>query len=198
MRKMQITRRIMALGLAVILILGTSFTTEAKSKPIAVRFNCQDKNFVTLTDTKTKTVYKKGVTLRPGRTYEVKIRFSNYCKKSSHKMIYGARCYAWIPDEIAKNSSDLLFGGLEGTNADQKKQTLTLRSGGNRVKLSYVKGSARVYSGGKVNGKSVDGDKLLYWGKGVKLGYNKLNGQLPGSKKANGYIVFRFKVNRIV
>lgn len=169
-------------------------TAEAAkdNRPYAVRFNCQQKHFFSVKDLTTGKSSKKSLTIVPGHEYRATIKFANYCEEERHLYIYNAKVYAFLPGMIAGGGEDLMYGGMSARNADEKQNIITLKAD-KSVVLEYVEGSAKIASPGKVNGKKLDGEDLLFWGKGVAVGVDQLNGQLPGTKASCGSVSFRFK-----
>ncbi len=164
------------------------------TRPYAVRFNCAQKKFFSIKDLKNGKSTKSSMTLTSGHEYKVTIKFANYCELERHLYIYSAKVYAFLPEVVYAGSEDLAYGGMSARNADEKQNIITLKAQQN-LRLNYVEGSAKISSPGKVNGKKLDGEDLLFWGKGVAVGVDKLDGRLPGTKDSCGSVSFRFKVS---
>ena len=59
--------------------------------------------------------------------------------------------------------------------------------------MRYVQGSAKITTKGAVNGQNLSGENLF--GAGTNLGYDSLNGILPGCDQYSGVITYRFKAD---
>ena len=68
-----------------------------------------------------------------------------------------------------------------------------LRSPSRDVALRYIQGSAKITTKGAANGQILNGGNLF--GSGTNLGYDSLNGILPGCDQYSGVITYRFKAD---
>jgi uncharacterized repeat protein (TIGR01451 family) len=145
--------------------------------------------------------YKDDVALSAGKKYTVLIFYHNNAKSSLNAggtgIAHGAYARAEVP-AIVKNGVPTEMEGFVGaTNAnptsvyDEVKFSNTT---GSDIALHYVPGSTVIHSFGSVNNK-VMGDTILT-STGVPLGFNALDGNLPGCNEFSGYITFNVQADQ--
>ncbi len=98
-----------------------------------------------------------------------------------------------IPSEV--NGDALVTGTISASNAQPGSvyDTVSLKSG-EKLKLNYVAGSAKWTSNGASNGAALSDNVLT---SGALLGYDSLNGELPGCFGFSGYVSLKVKAEKI-
>lgn len=99
-----------------------------------------------------------------------------------------------LPGEV--NGSSVATGTISASNAQPGSvyDTVTLNSG-EKLNLNYVAGSAKWTSNGASNGAALS-DSILT--NGALVGYDSLNGELPGCFGFSGYVSFKVKASKTV
>lgn len=156
-----------------------------------------ERNFVRVKEAgASNSTYSDSATLQPGKEYEVMIFFHNNANQdlnaSGQGIAKGAYMRAELPAVV--NGSAVSNGIVGATNANPKEvfDDVTLKSS-SAVALRYVPNSAKITSNGAVNGKTLP-DTLVTTG--AALGYDSLNGELPGCEQYSGYVIYRFKADQ--
>lgn len=138
----------------------------------------------------------------PGREYEVYIYYHNNAKSSLNSkensyrgIALDAKLNTIVPSTIAKGKEGFVRAEITARNARPQKvwDQAVLRSPSRDVALRYIQGSAKITTKGAVNGQILNGGNLF--GSGTNLGYDSLNGMLPGCDQYSGVITYRFKAD---
>lgn len=162
-------------------------------------------NFVRIREAVSGTTFTDNVQLQAGKTYEVMVFYHNNARSdlndkigSDGKPIGVARNVAarvQMPGRLSAGSKATITGFISASNA--KPQTVWDNAYGTTtsdVALRIVPGSAKIASSnGAVNGKALPNELFTT---GTPLGYNKLDGVLPGCNQYSGYITYRFVVDK--
>ncbi len=137
--------------------------------------------------------YSEKVNVEAGKEYDVFVYYHNNAKTSLNAsgvgIAQGAKVRAQIPAVVEGDKKAVSY--IEADNANPKSvwDDVTFASA-TKLNLDYVPGSATIHSKGKVNGKTLP-DSIVAGG--AALGYDDLNGVLPGCEQFSGYVVFRVK-----
>jgi uncharacterized repeat protein (TIGR01451 family)/LPXTG-motif cell wall-anchored protein len=157
-----------------------------------------ERNFVRVKEDSTTTTYGKDVTVQPGKTYQVSVYYHNNAASnlnaSGDGIAKDVSLRMQMPASIAGNASDTVDGFINSSNANPTSvwDSANLKNGSaNAVAIRYVPGSAVVTSNGAVNGAILP-DAFLTTG--TPLGYDALNGTLPGCNQYAGYVTYKFTV----
>jgi uncharacterized repeat protein (TIGR01451 family)/LPXTG-motif cell wall-anchored protein len=157
-----------------------------------------ERNFVRVKEDSTTTTYGKDLTLQPGKTYQVQVYYHNNAASDLNASGAGiakdVSLRMQMPASIAASGSDTVDGFINSSNANPTSvwDSANLKNGSNgAVALRYVPGSATVTSNGAVNGQTLP-DAFLTTG--TPLGYDALNGTLPGCNQYAGYVTYKFTV----
>ncbi|MDR0397844.1 MAG: DUF11 domain-containing protein [Candidatus Nomurabacteria bacterium] len=138
--------------------------------------------------------------LAKGKEYVVYIYYhnnaaSNY-NASGVGVAQGAYAKAQIPAVVPNGTTKTAMGYVGASNAKPVTEVyddIQLKNNtGTDLTLRYVPGSTTIHNWGKTNGMTMD-DTIT--SSGVSLGYDSLNGILPGCNEYAGYITFRFKAD---
>ena len=150
-----------------------------------------------LTDNKT---FEQDVTLVPGKEYEALVFYHNNASSSLNGSGVGIAHDAFarveLPAVVPANSSDVraeAFVGASDANPKVVFDYFALQNQtGTAISLRYVPGSAVIHNEGTTNGTKLAGT-ALFGTSGVPLGFDSLNGVLPGCDEYSGWITFTFK-----
>ena len=168
-----------------------------------------ERNFVQIRSVTDNTKFGENATLTPGKEYEVFAYYHNNgdtdLNASGATVATGAFMRAQMPATVnaGENARVTVFVGATnakhldaaGTNLGNQvwDEAFAKNSTNGTVALRYVPGSAKITSNGAVNGKSMP--DTLYT-TGAALGYDALDGKLPGCLQYSGYVTYRFKVDQ--
>ncbi len=142
--------------------------------------------------------FGENVELQPGKEYEVYVFFHNNAKAKLNSAEHGHRGIAQnaqmrvqMPATVKQGEKARVTGIISADNAqpqsvwDEAYGTSTAD-----MALRYVQGSAKVTSLGAINGQTMP-DSLFTTG--APLGYEQLDGKVPGCNEFSGYVIFKFK-----
>ena len=157
-----------------------------------------ERNFVLIREAG-KGTYGDTIKLQPGKEYEVYSYYHNNAKSSLNASGKGiaenVRMAAQVPSVVKKGERGIVSTTITADNANPKKvwdeAYVTTDS---TVALSYVPNSARIHNNGKTNGNGIASS--LFSTTGTFLGYNELNGLLPGCNEYAGYVIYKLKVDQ--
>lgn len=188
---------------------GPNRPTFTEQKPASyVTFNSitnnsahgDERNFVQIREVG-KNNWGEEVKLTPGKEYEVYTYFHNNAasnlndKEHNYKGIAkNVKMRTQMPKSVKAGEKARITSFITASNAQPAEvwdEAYGVAEG--NYQLSYVYGSAKITSNGKVNGKAVA--NTLYT-TGAPLGYNALDGTLPGCNEYAGYVTYRFKVDQ--
>lgn len=161
-----------------------------------------ERNFVRIKDASAPdTSYGEDVDLQAGKEYEVYVFYHNNAMTILNDAAHDYKGIAKdafmrvsMPATVNAGEKARITGFVGASNAnpgqvwDEAYGTAT----GNFA-LRYVPDSATIYNNGATNGQKVP-DNL--YTTGTPLGFDKLDGNLPGCNEFSGYVKFRFKVDQ--
>lgn len=169
-----------------------------------------ERDFVQLRNVTDGGQYSNDTTLVPGKEYEVFAYYHNNANSNLNAggtgIATGAFMRTQMPAVVKAGEEARItsFVGaanakhLDKDGANLGNQVWDEAYGKNTtsgdIALSYVAGSAKITSKGAVNGKTLP--DALWGSNGTPLGYDALDGKLPGCLNYSGYVVYRFKVNQ--
>lgn len=150
-----------------------------------------------LTDDKT---FEKDAVLAPGKEYEVLIFYHNNASKSFNAsgvgIAHGAYTRVEMPAVVRAHTAGTkaeAYIGADNANPKVVFDYLTMQNQtGTDISLRYVPGTAVIHNKGATNGAKL-GDTALFSDSGTPLGFNSLNGDLPGCDEYSGWVTFTFK-----
>ena len=138
------------------------------------------------------------VKIKSGHTYEVFLYYHNNAKSSLHLTAENAYARINMPAEIHKGEKANVIGYVGASNANPKEvwdeveivgeDDLTIRALGDSGKIVGAPNNP-------INGKALDVNKLLSK-EGHPLGYNALDGKVPGCAEYSGHLLMRFTAVR--
>jgi uncharacterized repeat protein (TIGR01451 family)/LPXTG-motif cell wall-anchored protein len=158
-----------------------------------------EQNFVQIKDVTASTRFVENVDLVPGHEYEVYSFYHNNAatnlNASGRGVANNAQMRIQMPATVKNNETVNVTGVISASNA-QPQQVWDEAYGkavSGDVVLRYVQDSATIHNNGATNGQKLP-DTLLTTG--TNLGFDTLNGVLPGCNEFSGYVTFRFKVGQ--
>ncbi|MGK2896637.1 MAG: hypothetical protein ACSLEY_03495 [Candidatus Saccharimonadales bacterium] len=158
-----------------------------------------ERNFVRIREAASGATFGDDITLTTGKTYEVMVFYHNNAASNLNENGTGiakdVTARVQMPGRLDAGDTATITGFVNSSNAnpgtvwDSARATTV-----NAVALRYVPNSAKIASSnGAVSGASLSSDLLTT---GVKLGYDSLNGTLPGCNEYSGYITYQFVVDQ--
>lgn len=158
-----------------------------------------ERNFVQIKDVTAGTRFVENVDLTPGHEYEVYSFYHNNAATSLNASGAGvaqnAKMRIQMPATAQSNETVNITGIVSASNAQPQQvwdEAYGKATSGDVV-LRYVQESATIHNNGTTNGQKLS-DALLTTG--TNLGFNALDGVLPGCNEFSGYVTFRFKVGQ--
>lgn len=146
-----------------------------------------ERNFVGIRENGTSSLWQDSVKAQPGKEYVVRMYVHNNAAENLNLIARDVNAMFYLPNTSAK--SHQVNGFLRSSNAKTKEvydhATFT---GDQDFKLAYVEGSAKYYNNANGNGFSIP--ESLFTASGAKLGYDKMDGNIPGCFKYAGYLTF--------
>lgn len=151
-----------------------------------------ERNFMQIKDADlSNSTYADSVTLTPGKKYTVFMYYHNNAASNLNLVANGSYAKAEIPAVVSKSTSNTKAVGYVGASNAKPNQvwddiTLANNTAGD-IAIRMVPGSAHIYNNGKTNGASLS-DSIITTG--VSLGYDSLDGNIPGCNQYAGYVTF--------
>lgn len=160
-----------------------------------------ERNFVRIKDASSpSSAYSDDTKVEPGKDYEVYVYYHNNASKTLNDAAHGqkgiakdAKLRMAMPGGLKAGERTGITGYISASNAapgevyDNSYMTATTD-----VALRYIPGSATITSGGAINGQKLP-DSLF--STGALLGYDSLNGVIPGCNEYAGYVKFKFRAD---
>lgn len=160
-------------------------------------------DFVRVAEKDPNATFRNEVELEAGKQYEVYIYYHNDASETYNYSQYqnvgvarNARVASSFPTELKKGERGEIMGKITATNTDPlavwdeayviAKQAMTLH---------YVIGSAKIYNQGTVNGSVLSTN--LFSDTGTFIGYNALNGVVPGCDQYSGQVVYTIQTRAV-
>ncbi len=158
-----------------------------------------ERNFYRVRDVSTNDPYRDDANLVPGKEYEALIFYHNNAASTLNDsgvgIAHGAYARADLPAVVKKGQSAVESNAYVGaTNANPTSVYDYIRFNNQTagdIALRYVAGSTKIFNKGATNGQSL-GDSALFSANGTPLGFDSLNGTLPGCDQYSGYITYHF------
>lgn len=161
-----------------------------------------ERNFMQVREaTADNSTYSDSISLTAGKEYVVYVYYHNNAASNLNAsgvgIARGAYVKAEIPAVVANGGSGTKAVGYVGADNASPKEvwddiTFKNTTGGD-IALRYVPSSATIHSWGAVNGKTMS-DSIITTG--APLGFDSLNGVLPGCEHYAGFVTFRVKADQ--
>lgn len=164
-----------------------------------------ERNFVQIRNYTDNGKFGENVDLVPGKEYEVYVFYHNNASSNFNSAEHNYKGIArntkmrvQMPATVNAGASARVTGFVSASNANPAQvwdEAYGKNTSDGAVALRYVPNSAKVTSEGPVNGQAIDLTKLAS-ADGALLGYDALDGNLPGCNPYSGYVTYRFKVDQ--
>lgn len=195
---------------AVTLAWGPDRTTYTVEKPADhVTFNSitnnpmygDERNFFRIKEaTAPNSSYSDNTKLEPGKDYIGYVYFHNNASSTLNDEAHGFKGIAEntklrmaIPGGVKAGEKAGLTGYISASNAQPGEvYDDAFITSDVDVALRYIPGSAQIASKGAVNGQTLPDSVVTT---GSLLGYDSLNGKLPGCDEFSGYVTFKFRAD---
>ena len=132
-----------------------------------------------------------------GKEYVVRMYVHNNAASNLNLVAENVRAYVVLPTDTS--TSITVNGKISSSNANPTTvwdQTTFKSKNGEKFNLAYVKGSAKYYNtkDRKLRTFNLDtANNDLFTNKGMLLGYDKMDGKIPGCSEYSGYVTFHVK-----
>lgn len=153
-----------------------------------------ERNFVTVRE-KGAGTWEDSKSVQPGKEYEVSIYVHNNASANLNLVAQNALAKATVPTTTGKSIDIQGFVNASNATPNEVYDHATLTSDQD-FNLAYVNGSARYYNNvfGKYGaGAGTQLPDSIVTSTGAKLGYDKLDGNIPGCFQYAGVVVFTVK-----
>jgi len=157
-----------------------------------------ERNFVQVRDANAgNETYADQISLTAGHEYVVYVYYHNNAAANLNLNATGSYVKMEIPAVVDKGSNGTKAVGYVGaTNANPTQVwddiSFSNKTSGDIV-LRYVPGSATIHNFGASNGQTMT-DSIVTTG--ASLGYDSLNGVVPGCNEYAGYVTFKVKADQ--
>ncbi len=161
-----------------------------------------ERNFVQVRDANSgNETYVDQIGLTAGHEYVVYVYYHNNAASNLNAsgvgIAHGAYVKAQIPAVVTNGSAGTKAVGYVGasnaTPSEVWDDVSFSNTTGGDIALRYVPGSATIHNFGTTNGATMS-DSIVTTG--TALGYNSLDGVLPGCNEYAGYVTFRVKADQ--
>lgn len=183
---------------------GPSRTTFTEQNPATyVTFNSitnnsvygDERNFVNIKDASNTNDggWTDEVTVQPGKEYVVRMYVHNNASANLNLVAQNTRASATVPTTTGKSVPISGFVSADNANPAKVWDDVNLKSDKN-FNLAYIPGSASFHNNSV--GQGSQGAKLsdgIVTSAGALLGYDKLDGKIPGCYQYSGYVYFKVK-----
>lgn len=161
-----------------------------------------ERNFLRLKESSAaNSTYSDETTIEPGKSYTAYVYYHNNASSTYNDEAHGfkgiannAKMRIAMPGGLTAGQRVGMTGYLSADNAQPGSvYDNTFMTASSDVSLRYVPGSAKISSRGAVSGQTLP-DSLF--SSGALLGYDSLNGKLPGCNEFSGYVTFEFTADQ--
>lgn len=167
-----------------------------------------ERNFVRVGEVGSSAPYTDEIEVEPGKEYEVYIYYHNNAGSNTNASGYGMATNVKVASAyptVLNNGERGMISGIISWNYFSPDNTaaqtgtvwdeayLTTKKDG--VVLRYKTGTATIHNAGAANGATLS--TRLFTEDGTYIGYNTLNGVLPGCAEYSGYITYTLVAENI-
>ena len=132
--------------------------------------------------------YSDSTKLEAGKKYDAYIYYHNDAAENLKLVAENTVMKVQLPAVVNGSAQSVAYINSSNSKPTSVWDETTLKSD-NAVAIRMVPGSAHIYNQGATNGAKL-ADSIITTG--VKLGYNALDGKVPGCNKYAGYVKFQF------
>ena len=168
-----------------------------------------ERNFVRVRELGTDDTYKDEVTVEPGKEYEVYLYYHNNAGSDTNSSGVGlalqTKYAATYPSKVGKDAAGILTGEITWKYITSKNDTTvhdgkvwdeaTMKTDYDNVILRYKPGSAVIHNSGEINGSIMSTN--LFSPDGTYIGFNKLNGAVPGCAEYSSHITYTLVADKV-
>lgn len=160
-----------------------------------------ERNFVRIREVGSSALYADEVEVIPGREYEVYIYFHNNAASNMNQSGYGlatnTRIASAYPVKLHTGERGKVSGIISWSYTKQNDKNLYagtvwdeayVTAKDNNVVLKYKPGTAVIHNAGEIDGFVLSSE--LFTKTGTLIGFNKLEGVVPGCAEYSGYITY--------
>lgn len=160
-----------------------------------------ERNFFRIKDAATSGTYTDELKVEPGKTYRGYIYVHNNASKVLNDAAHDYKGIALntqlrvnLPNSVTPGNKARINAYITADNAQPKQiWDEAYMTADSAVAIRYVPNSAKFYNNGPTNGATI-ADSFLTTG--APLGFDSLNGRIPGCNEYSGYILFDFVVDK--
>ncbi len=139
-----------------------------------------------------KDTWKKKISVNKDGDYYIRIYVHNNAAKNLKLIANNTRLYANIPGSATKKA--VVAGQVESSNAKPKSVWDEAVFVSDKLfNLNYIKGSAVYYNNYYTKGIKISDSVIT--SKGALIGYNKLDGKIPGCFQYSGHLLLKVHVD---
>ena len=144
--------------------------------------------------------FSDNTVVEEGKEYVVRMFVHNNAGSNLNLVAENVRAYVILPNST--DNSITVSGKIYSSNATPTKvwdETTFTSKDGKKFSLAYIDGTAKYYNydkNGKLRSFSLDGlndGNDLFTDKGHLLGYDQMDGKIPGCTEYSGYLTFHLK-----
>lgn len=166
-----------------------------------------ERDFVRIVKKGANGTYSSKITLEPNAEYDVYIYYHNNASATFNDKEHNyagvatdVRLASAFPLELAEGEEGAVSGVISWAslvNRDDVQQVWDEAwvTAAEALTLHYVTGSAKIYNGGSTNGQVLSTN--LFSEQGTYLGYNDLNGILPGCDEYAGHVNYTIQTQPV-
>ena len=156
-----------------------------------------ERHFVRIAEKRPGASFRSEIILEAGKQYEVLIYFRNnafspYNSKEFHykSVARDTRLAAMFPSRLSAGEQRLVLAKIAASNAVPGEiWDHVAVSAKEKISVSYVTGSAKIYNNWNPSGQSLSSERL-FSNEGALIGLRELNGIILGGKTYAGYAVY--------
>jgi uncharacterized repeat protein (TIGR01451 family)/LPXTG-motif cell wall-anchored protein len=159
-----------------------------------------ERNFVRIREDVAGATFGDNVNLQAGKTYEVMVYYHNNAASnlnaSGKGIAHNVNLKMDMPAVIKPGVNAALTGTISSPDAQPTSvwDEAWAKNGTNAdMAFRYITGSAKISSNGAVNGTSMPDSMFTT---GAPLGYDSLNGTVPGCNEYAGYVFFKVRTDQ--
>ncbi len=163
-----------------------------------------ERNFVRVAEAGANGEFLDEVKIEPGKEYEIYIGYHNNAKSKLNfedgapGMAMDTRISSQFSSVVNSSQKGTVSAIISSSNANPKEvwdEAYFTTDSAADIVLRYVDNSATIYNGGKLNGTKLS--EALFSQNGLYIGYNKLNGYIPGCAEYSGHIIYRVRAEQV-
>lgn len=166
-----------------------------------------ERDFVKIVEKGTGNAYSSKINLEPNKEYDVYICYHNNASATYNDkeldyvgVATDVRLASSFPQELVAGAGGAVSGVVSWTTLADRNNVQEVwdeawATATKNMTLHYVAGSAKIYNGGKTNGNVLS--TSLFSEQGTYLGYDDLNGILPGCDEYAGHVNYTIQTQAI-